>query len=182
MNNYVETFEFEGKTIIADYTDYPFDQIAAKLGVEVLSKKQIKYPFINTGAGVESGAFLYEYISQKTHKKSYAYQISYFYIDDVSFQIFSCAEKINDLAGMIRHYDEIDKEYKEELKTIITNEGIAFVTINKDQFQCKGFYLNTIRDYRYQWAYKDTNGNLYRGITKTEDETVKEAKKYGYRN
>lgn len=111
MANYVENFEFEGKTIIVDYTEYEFDEIAAKFGVKILSKTQIEYPFINTGIGVQSGVFLYEYISKKTNTKWYLYQISNFYIDDVSFQIFSCAEKINDLAGMIRHYDKIDRAH-----------------------------------------------------------------------
>ncbi len=116
MANYVENFEFEGKTIIVDYTEHEFDEIAAKFGVEILSKTQIEYPFINTGIGVQSSAYLYEYTSQKTNKKAYLYQISYFYIDEVSFQFFSCEDKIDDLAGMIKYYDKIDAEHLAKLR------------------------------------------------------------------
>lgn len=62
----------------------------------------------------------------------------------------------------------------------MTEKGSS-TTFNIGQFQCERFYSNAIRDYRFQWDYRDINGELHSGITKTQEAAIDNAKKHGYK-
>jgi hypothetical protein len=94
-------FEFEGNYITVSFIKSPFEE-----KVKILSKKDLKYPFFDTDF-INRTLTEFEYISQKTGDKCYAYQISDLDIDDSDlFTVFTCQQKINNIAGMIKFYDK----------------------------------------------------------------------------
>lgn len=63
--------------------------------------------------------------------------------------------------------------------TIMTKDGIS-TTISKGQFQCERFYSFVLKEYRFQWDYRDHRGELHSGVAKSFDAAIAAAAKFGY--
>jgi hypothetical protein len=61
----------------------------------------------------------------------------------------------------------------------MTVNGVT-TTKKNDQFQCERFYSSILKGYRYQWDYRDINGELHSGVAKTEELAIEKAKTFGY--
>ena len=51
----------------------------------------------------------------------------------------------------------------------------------RDCFQYEEFYSEILKGDRVQWDYRDKDGNLHSGITKTVEQAIERARDVGYR-
>ena len=63
--------------------------------------------------------------------------------------------------------------------TTMTKNGVS-TTTSRGQFQCEEFYSDVLKGTRFQWDYRDENGELHSGIVKSYDAAVAAAAKFGY--